>query len=354
VTKTNPKTTKTLTAAELSRQALADAQAQVAIRRDQHTKAVTAAEELVTRLTSGDDTPTSAELGNSHNEVERAGYLLTAAETQVKRAERALINDDLTLAELMADVLADVFDGEVPVKVTGVPGEAQPNPDGSAVVFIVQPKAATKRGGIVSGLLDVVFYRPRRFAPLNGHEVETKSRARGFEVQPNQVSEAPAGDGRRDDLRLTVNRAFLPVPELSQAPTDAAVHEFGRDVNGELMQAVVTGQERVTYMNQHTPGKASADLVSHRLVSSLPMDNGTVRVTIETTSKVKPESGLPAHFANERLRQAIGRHVEQVAPGVGRIVSAQAVAVEMPDPAGPRSAQPWEVTARFDLTYRLT
>lgn len=350
---TKSKTGKTPTAAELSRLALADSQTQLAIRRDQHDRAETAAAELVARLANGDDGPTAVELGTVRHEVDRAALLVQAAEGAVTRAERGLINDDTLLAVLFADVLGENFGGLVPVKVTGLPTEAQPNGDGTPVVWIVQEKPTTKTGGIISGLLDIVFYRPHLFAPLNSGAVEAQCQQRGYAVQAHQVSQSPSGDGLRDSLRLRVHRASQPVPELAITPTDAAVHDFARDVNGTLMQAVSSTAKPMSYMGENTPGKPSAELVSSRVASSVPGDGDSVRVTVETTSKVKPSAGMPAQHANQRLRWAIDGQVERVAQGVGRVVSGEAVAIEMSEPSGPRSNDPWTVTARFVLTYRL-
>ena len=347
------KTSKTPTAAELSRQALAEAQAQLAARQEQHTHAVAAAEELVTRLAAGDDSPTAVELGKVRDEAERASLLAQAAEAKVKRAERALINDDLALAELMAEVLAEVFGGRVPVTVTGMARDAQPDPDGEPVIFVVQEKATAKTGGIMSGVVDLVFCRPRLFAPLDAREIEHRCRERGFAVQPHQLSQGRQGEMHRDSLRVRVERAALPVPELSQAPTDTAVRDFGRDVNGDLMQAVMVAQQAVAYMNVPATGQAFSELVRSRVVSSVPGEDGSVRITVEAGWKVKPGDGLSDHYANARIRQVIAEQVGHVAKGVGRVVETGAVSIDMPDMAGPGRGQPWTVTARFVLAHRV-
>ncbi len=352
-TRKTSKTDKTPTAAELSRQALAEAQAQLAARQEQHTHAVAAAEELVDRLAAGDDTPTAVDLGNARDEAERAGLLVQAAETKVKHAERALINDDTALAELMVDVLAEVFDGRVPVTVAGMVRDAQPDPDGGPRVVIVQEKPTGKSGGIMTGVVDVIFYRPRLFAPLDARAIEHHCRAQGFAVQPHQLSQMRQNEMHRDALRVRVERAALPVPELSQSPTDAAVHEFGRDVSGDLMQAVTVAQQAVAYMNEPATGQAFSELVSSRLVSSLPGEDGAVHVTVEAAWKVKPGGKLPDHYANERIRQVIAQQVGYVAEGVGRVVETKAVSIDMPDMARAGRGKPWKVTARSVLVHRL-
>ena len=119
------------------------------------------------------------------------------------------------------------------------------------------------------------------------------------------------------------------------------------------MGSAVPGRPGVVpYDSEAASPKASAELVSVRAVSTTTADDGSVRLTIETTSKVKPGAGLPVALANERLRQAVARQAGRVADGLGRVVATDVVAVEMPDPAK-LAGRPWTVTARFVVTHRL-
>jgi hypothetical protein len=350
---TKSKTTTAPTAAELSRQALAEAESLLALRQEQQEQAHAAVGELTGRLSSGDDTVRGADLGTAHDEVERVGYLLTAAEGQVMRARRALVNDDTTLAELFADVLAETFDGLVPVKVTGVPTEARPSDDGSAVAWIVQDKPTGKGGGVLSGVLDVVFHRPRLFAPLDAQELASRCRSRGYTVQTHQVGQVSTDEGWRDSMRLTVERAFHSMPELSSAPTDDAVRDFARTVNGDLGQSVASNRPTGISSDDVAGSRSWAELIGCSVTASTLAQDGSVQLTVETVSKVKPGPGLVTGYANQRVRQTIAGQVQRMVDGVGRVMSAEPVSIDMPDPVAHSTGHPWTVTARFVLAYRL-
>ncbi|SFP61408.1 hypothetical protein SAMN05660464_3691 [Geodermatophilus dictyosporus] len=351
---TTRKTRTTPTAAELSRMAVAEARELYAMRRAAKQQAEEAAEELVVRLAMGDETPTAVDLSQAEHEVKRAGLLVQAAETKVKRAERAQINDDTQLAELLRSVLADLYGKAVPIVVTGVPAEAMADLSGQPVLYIVQPKPTTTAGGVLSGLLDIVLYRPFLYAPLDAGRVDESCRTLGFAVQTHQLSTSTTGDLHRDDLRLTVNRAFHPVPVLAAEPTDETVREFALTLNGDLLASVTTASPRPTITGQPVPGRASSLLRDARVTSTVPGEGGTVRVTVTTSHEVTRSAGLPEHYANLRLRAAVAALDGRVADGVGRVVAAEAVAIDMGNPARPDAARmPWNVTTRFVLEHRL-
>ncbi|KGH48174.1 hypothetical protein IN07_03740 [Modestobacter caceresii] len=354
---TNPSKTKmkttTPTAAELSRMAVTEARERFAIRQEADRQARETAEELVARLVRGDDTPTAADLSLADYAAKRTGLLVKAAEAKVKAAERAQLNDDTELAELFRPILADVYGGRVPVVVTGIPAEAKPGNDGDPLLFIVQPKPTHTAGGVLSGMVELVFFRPDLFAPLDVGKVEQQCWALGYTVQPHQLGTSPAGKMHRDGLRLTVHRASYPVPILSAAPSGDAVRDFALTVNGDLQQSVRTASKPPAITGEPVARRASSKLTGRRVVSSVPGDDGEVRVTVETTHEVTPGAGLPDGYANERLRQAVGQMDGQVADGVGRVVAAGALSITMPDLARPDFAQQaWTVRTRFILTYR--
>jgi hypothetical protein len=186
--KEEPMTTTTPTDAELSRLALAEAEATrteaLALADDRQT----GAEELRTYLTSGQ--ASLSELNTYVDQWSRAlaaeqvaALLAEGAEASVKRATAALINDDTTVADLFADVVTGVYGGRLPVRVVTVPTDVKPNDNGDPVLFIVQKKAGTNRAGILSANLELTFYRPPLFAPLDGAKIEQACRERNYAVE---------------------------------------------------------------------------------------------------------------------------------------------------------------------------
>ena len=156
------------TPAELSREVLAKAEA-VKIERDQgHVSAVARAEELRAQLASGDESVSSSDLVNADAEVERASLLAVSAETGVKRATRDLVNDDTSLAEIFTAAVSEA----VGMKATATALVPKPNADRTPALHVVQLKPSTVKGGIVSGELDVRYYRDALHAELNAQKVE--------------------------------------------------------------------------------------------------------------------------------------------------------------------------------------
>jgi hypothetical protein len=102
-----------------------------------------------------------------------------------------------------------------------------------------------------------------------------------------------------------------------------------------------------------TTSRVTAEPVRSSIVSSVSHADGSIRVTIETTSQVRPGAGLPSSYTNDRMRQAIGQRTERVADGVGRVVSAETMSINMPDPSPHTAGRPWTVTAPFVLTCKL-
>ena len=353
VTRTNSKTRTIPTAAELSRIALAEARVKLATWQELHEQAEAAAEELRSRLDGGDDTPTAAELGSSADEVERTGRLLGAAERKVKRAERSLINDDTALAEVFADVLSEAFGGLVPVRIVTTRSEVKPSDAGEPVLYLTQDKPGQNTGGILSGELALTFYRSSLLAPLDPRRVEELCRARGYSVEAIPRSGGRIGDQYEDGALFRVHTAGPAVPVLAAAPDDSAVRYFAQGVTGALGQAVKVNTGRMVYLNAAPTERMLSELVSHRVLATDTAADGDVTLTVEVASRVLPSTTLATGYAHERLRAAITDRVGAVEPNLGRVVEAEPVTVETPDPKPHATGQAWTVRARYVITHRV-
>lgn len=342
----------TPTAAELSRIALDEARSKLATWQELHEQAETAAAELLSRLAGGDETPTGLDLATADAEAKRAAVLMQAGESLVKRAERALINDDTALAEVFADVLAEAFAGLVPVQIVTIPAEVKASPRGEPALFVLQDKPGSNNGGTLSGELVVTYYRNTLLAPLNAREVEELCRARGYAVEVRPRSSGRVGDHYEDSASFRVFSASPPVPVLAATPDAAAVRYFAQGANGALADAVRVPSDRPKVTGEPQTVESSSELTGYRVVSSEPGTNGEVRLTVETTSRVLPSPKLKTGYAHERLRRAITDRVGFAEVGTGRVVAAEPVSVEVPEPT-PGIRKAWTVKGRYVVAYRL-
>jgi hypothetical protein len=358
--KEEPMTTTTPTAAELSRLALAEAEATRTEALALADERKTAAEDLRTFLTSGQaslsELDAYADQWSRAQAAEQMATLLAeGADASVKRATAGLINDDTTVADLFADVVTEVYGGRLPVRVVTVPTDVKPNDNGDPVLFILQQKAGTNSAGILSATLELTFYRPPLFAPLDGTKIEEACRERNYAVEVGMWSTIDHGERCEDPARVKVARIFPTVPTLAHAPGDGTVSGYVNVVRNSLRNAVTHYGERegVRLMGEPVEGAATAETVSHRVVSQ-SQNKGDHRLTIEAVYKVRPDSMLLGAPIGGMLKEAVNKEVGTMAEGLGRIVAVDHLAVDVPDLSRRfGDGDPFVVTAHIGVMYRL-
>jgi hypothetical protein len=361
--KEEPMTTTTPTPAELSRLALAEAEATRTETLALTDERQAAAEELRTYLTSGQaslpDLDTYVDQWSRALAAEQVAALLAdGAEASVKRATAELINDDTAAADLFADVLReDVFHGHLPIKVVTVATEVKPEDNGGPVLYIVQPKAAKNDAGILSTNLEVTFYRPPLFAPLDATAIEEACRERNYHVEVGLWSSIDRGAFHEDPARIKVSRIFPTVPVLSREGGDVEIEMYANAVRNDLRNAVTYYGQRagVRLAGEAPEGRADAGMVSCGIVSRALAESRDTRVTVETVHKVSPDALLVGQPVAEMLREAISMQVGKMADNIGRVVSIDHLDVQVPDLLRSRyaEAEPFTVTAHFGIMYRI-
>lgn len=342
--------TNTTTAAA-SRQALADAKAKAATWGALHAAVVEAAEDLVARLAGGDDTVTDEEFAAARFAQERSTILVNAGASLVKRAERALVNDDTRVADLFADVIAEAFGWLVPVRVVTVRADVAPNPGGEPVAFVLQEKPGTDDGGILSGELRVTFYRSALLAPLNVDRLQQAADRHGHQAQVIHGASARRGDAYEDSATIRVHQASADVPILAAAPSAETVRHFAQGIPGRLFRVVRTAPVGVRITGDGPAPNGAAELVSHRMVGTETVDGGQ-RLTVEVTCRATPSPALKTNpYAG--LVDAIVNVAGTVEPGLGRVVSVGDPKLTSPENEGAAYRRPWTITARFVIAYAI-
>lgn len=354
---TKTKTPADVTAAELSQQVLADAQAMHASLLAQLEHAEEAQEELRSQVRRhGDTTVTGDQLTAAAGNLELAELLVQYSTEQVRRATAGLINTDLSVAEVIANVIAESRDklgAPLTPEVVALRSDVLPAPDGTARLFVVQERAGLNDGGLVSGEVDVHFLRPAAFASLDAESIEDVCRSRGYIVEMT-----PRGSHRRDgihgdELFIRVRSAYPAVPVLLSAPSQERLDFFGAGVTARVTSAVRSPNESVTSYRYAGAGptRASGKHVKAEQVGKTTTRDGVSRMTVQVTLHATESHNYSAN-AQPSIAQALADHVGLAEPGTGRVESVDVVNVGVPD-ADRFAKRPWEVTARFVLTYRL-
>ena len=352
-------TTTEPTPAELSRLALADAQVAVTVAQAEHEQRQTAAEDFRSRLTSGKtkgtdlDTLVTEWLHTTAAE-EVAAQLVKGAENAVQRAERALINDDTSMADVLADVLRELYAGHLPVHVVTLAADVKPNDNGDPVLYVVQEKSATNNGGILSGSLALTYFRRKMHTVLDVQDIEAACRTHGYGMDFRMGYSTDHGTYFQDKASVSVERAWLPVPVLDREPDDVDFDRFATVVWNTLRNAVTPSHRgpRLYATGEESDGRAYAQPVSRTVVDR--SSNGSERrVTLEVVSKVwRDVEGTGAPVA--LLREAVAGMVGTMTDDIGRIASVEDCQVATPDFREHFSdTKPFVVTAHFTLTYRI-
>jgi hypothetical protein len=359
-----PMTTTNPTAAELSRLALAEAKTThaeaLALRGDRET----AAEELRAFLASGQATPADLDAyvpqyRTTLDAVEVAALLAQGCEGNVKRADRALINDDTAVADLIRDVLNDdIYRGQVPIKVVTVPGDVvKPTGENDPVFYIVQKRASANDAGILSATLMLHYFRPPLYAAFDGDKLDEACRERNYVVNVGMWASNDDGNYVEDVAEVKVKRAFPTVPTLSREAGETEIVLYANAVRNALRNAMTYyGQRAEVHLSgEPVEGRANATMVSHRIVSHKKARDGNSRLTIETVHAVRPDAMLVGQPIAEMMREAIRKQLGTMADNVGRVVSIDHLDVKTPDVPKSRYAdpEPFTVTAHFGIMYRI-
>lgn len=350
------KTTTTLSAAAKSRQALDQAEAEhvrLAARQDQATATV---DDLTARLSGGDQDVTPTEWTTAHAEQEISTRLLAWAEQRVKNARTRLINDDTRLADLFSPLLAELFEGMVPVHTTGNPADVIPGEDNAPALWVVQDKATVNTGGVLSGTLGLVYVRPSPIlGVLDADLVAAAAKRAGYGLRPSGMATSTSrasGGGYRDALRVVVESAAPAVPYLTQPPSVDYSRHVGYAV-ADAVFPVVKGPSKRGPGDDSVPG--SIQLVSHDVQTKKAPESGVI-ATVRTVHHVLPGSKLLTE--TNRISQTIREYsvpdlVGHLVAEAGRITAAEVTGIDYPsdDPAAPKA--PWVMRSSVTLTYQL-
>lgn len=164
----------------------------------------------MTRLQRGDDTVTAEDLLRARAEVERYSLLLPAAEKALTRAERGLLSDDTSLADLVVPTVSTVV-GMNAVAVNQFPDNVE-----APFLAVVQTRH-TKRDaltGYMSGSVEVVLTRSQMHRCLERDLMVKALEDKAWKVAASQVESVETGRVHVDRLTITIERGIEALPVI--------------------------------------------------------------------------------------------------------------------------------------------
>lgn len=277
---------------------------------------------------SGDIKVTALELATAQAEVTLIGEDILREEARLRAAERNLVNDDTSLADVISPVLAAMptLVGVEVVSTTETP--LTPGDISAPVLHLLQHKAAKPDpiSGRVSGEVEIIYFRPTWGKPLPDADDITDALNRA-QVYSDAFSAGTrkSGSHREDRARIGVRGAWPTGLPIISRPNGANM--FAQTLAGRIAthtsqgrrglpaQAREGGLGSTTALTQAVAGQGAV------LSESSTEGNGkrttTVTVDLAFRSGTVGNSTI-ASEAGDYLRSLAGRCEE----GLGRITSA--------------------------------
>lgn len=344
------------TPAELARAAFQDACEMMIGCEGLYNEAQEYLEGLRTRLLNGDDRVEPLQLALAHADEERTALILQWSQNEKRKAEGNLVNDDLAVADVIAEVLTESRErlgAPITPLVVARRSDAIPAADGSARLFVVQERPGLNDGGLVSGEVIIYFLRPAAFAPLNVDSIDDVCRSRGYIVETTARGSTRRNTLHEDELFVRVRSAYPAVPVLASAPNQERLDYFGNGVNARITRALRSPNERQTGYGYTgaAPAPAAGRLVEAKQIGKTTVRDGISRMTVHVVVSARESHNYAAN-GHPSITQALNDHVGLAESGTGRVESVEVVDIGVPD-AHPVAKKPWNVVARFVLTYRL-
>lgn len=301
---------------------LAEAEAVLAARQTELTDTLDQLSTITRAWETGDDSHTADDLARTQAEHTRIEALANAATLKVERLRSSQINLDLALAQAMTPIVSKMLKGRVPVEVNA--GKAPQTAVGRKVpkVVLTQAKAATNRGGGLSGEFELTYLRDDLMTPFPFRDLEdfALTQQAGIEVKFPRIGNGVGSQGETLDwAKVRVGWAFSDKPVIVNDPTTETVKDWGRDLAGVLAQCVAAVAEPVHYLGEATDRSTGSVLAATILSSTVAKGQRTTEVSVELLIDPRRADYNPEILMKDTLDQVPG----SAARGLGHCTEAQ-------------------------------
>jgi len=312
-----------LAGAKASREAFATAQALATNRQSDHDAAELAEAEMESEFSQGIDRATASDWSHVQAEVSRTAMLHAAAESAEKRAEKAVVNTDVQLAEIALPWIQEALKG-VEVKVSFY----TPKIPSTAIAYLIQRQPTEDHGGTgsVGGKVELRYYHPALYRSVEAVDIQDAAKRAHCEVQPvSRISQDAGTDFKVDVAPITVKRgtSLVPLiprdPESSQAGSNVA-HAFACNL-ADSCQSTHDGPVRVNPANKEYVGAAIAVKVISGEASSDVDDAGVRTTTAKLNLSYHRESDLRTVNVDKHLKELCEDWKGSMVSMFGRVTS---------------------------------
>ena len=320
-------------AVKASRDALADAEARVRELRERDAERVQA-EDIRSSWAQGDDvTYSGLDLAVAKAEAEKSGVLLAYRERVAERARRALVVEDIALAQAVADALTGLLG--VPARATALPpndGDYADLPE--LVVHQAGEHHSVGVDGALSGVVTVHYRRSALHARLDGKAIMDALDLNGWRF-PTHAAEVPNSfslDGGvvHDELVLEVGRGYPNSPAL---PAELDLDAVAGNLAGSVREAYAEYSFSVLRSNPRVSVAASAAAI----LGDTSNDDGVRVIVAEVEGVLSISGGFEAGPAIADLGDSLAK-LAKSSTVIGRVQEAELIH------AGPATADGTHLT----------
>jgi len=322
-----------LAAAQASKQAFTAAQELAIERQADHDNAEMAEAEMEASFNQGDATATASDWSHVQAEVTRSGMLHDAAQAAEKRAEGAVVNTDIQLAEMALPWVQSALKG-VEVRTSFYTPKTSPT---AAVAYVIQTVPTDDLGGgSVGGKVQVKYYRPDLYRALDPGDIhDAAERAHCTVLASSSVAQG-YGDGMKIDVvHVTIKYGASVIPLIVRNPESpqASTHvtpAFACNL-ADSCQTTHDGPVRGNPANREYVGTAIAVKAVSGEVVSMDVDGDGVRTTtVKVVLSYRRESDLRTVNVDKHLKGVCDDWKGSMAPMFGRCTSIKGT-IGLPD-----------------------
>lgn len=268
---------------------------------------------------SGNDETQGIELLTARAEIEKASALVQFAERIIATAESAIVNDDQTLADLIAPAINDAY--KVPLAITTMDPTNAPAKRPALVLIQKNGSRFHPTAGSLSGKLELRYYRDELASPLDPERLRqalTKFSARA-EVggEYGRIATRSHGDGFVDSVRIVVQAAYPELPEIVSPGGKDSANGFARRVASEL-------EDRFSRANHNGVRLYPVPVTPSGTVENVVTRANETRVTVQVVLTAKINAQAAKDVDTELV--SISRDLIGTAyAGLGRVEKAGAI-----------------------------
>ena len=267
----------------------------------------------------------------AQTEVTRATNLHAAAVADVRRATRDLVNDDVSVAEVVAKALRLIAPFNSFDVIATAEDPVMPETIGKPILYVVQTAASVPDtiSGMSGASLDLYLHRPAYAVPLDVDDLGDDLARHAIYGDMQSLGRREAGEVREDRARLAIRGLWLHLPVIGRPNGE---NMFASTLAGRVAQDLSIGR-RGEIASQRS-GYSTGSTTAHR--AAVDGQGQATAVRVVSTDEHTRERRLTVDMAmvlrsstvgNGELARGAGAYLDTLVggceAGLGRVVTAE-------------------------------